>query len=185
MKVPMITPRELDDLRRAGLPIDLIDVRTHAEFRGAHAEGARAVSPAGLDPRSISEARRGSPTEPIYLICRSGTRSRLAAEGLLQSGAVDIVSVEGGLLAWERAGLPVERGNPAMSLERQVRIAAGSLVVLGSILGAFVNPGYLALTGFVGAGLIFAGITDTCGMGQVLARMPWNGVGTEVPKRRP
>ena len=84
------------------------------------------------------------------------------------------VNVEGGTLAWEQAGLPVVRGKKAMSLERQVRIAAGSLVVLGTALGAFVHPGFLGLSAFVGAGLVFAGVTDTCGMGMVLARMPWN-----------
>ena len=66
------------------------------------------------------------------------------------------------------------RGRKAISLERQVRIAAGSLVVLGTALGAFVHPGFLALSAFVGAGLVFAGVTDTCGMGMMLARMPWN-----------
>jgi hypothetical protein len=67
-----------------------------------------------------------------------------------------------------------------MSLERQVRIAAGSLVVLGTVLGAFVHPAFLGLPAFVGAGLIFAGVTDTCGMGMLLARMPWNRAGEGV-----
>src|SRR5271157_3127554 len=88
----------------------------------------------------------------------------------------NVVNVEGGTLEWERAGLPVVRGKKTVSLERQVRIAAGSLVVLGTGLGAFVHPGFLALSAFVGAGLVFAGITDTCGMGMLLARMPWNRV---------
>jgi hypothetical protein len=72
------------------------------------------------------------------------------------------------------AGLPVFRGKKAVSLERQVRIAAGSLVLLGSALGCFVDPAFIGLSAFIGAGLIFAGITDTCGMGIILARMPWN-----------
>ncbi len=87
-----------------------------------------------------------------------------------------MVNVEGGTQAWDQAGLPVVRGQQAMSLERQVRIAAGSLVVLGSALGAFVSPYWIGLAAFVGAGLVFAGITDTCGMGMLLARMPWNKV---------
>ena len=72
------------------------------------------------------------------------------------------------------AGLPVVRGKKAISLERQVRIAAGSLVVVGALLGWSVHPAFVGLSAFVGAGLVFAGITDTCGMGMILARMPWN-----------
>jgi Protein of unknown function (DUF2892) len=87
-----------------------------------------------------------------------------------------VVNVEGGMLACIEAGLQVVRGKKAISLERQVRIAAGLLVVLGSLLGWFVHPAFIGLSAFVGAGLLFAGITDTCGMGMLLARMPWNQV---------
>ena len=122
------------------------------------------------------EARNGTKDDPLYMICRSGSRGRQACEKFLAAGYHNVVNVEGGTLAWERAGLPVVRGKKAISLERQVRIAAGSLVVLGTALGAFVHPGFLGLAAFVGAGLVFAGITDTCGMGMLLARMPWNRV---------
>ena len=90
------------------------------------------------------------------------------------AGVENLFSVEGGTLAWEKAGLPVVRGREVISLERQVRIAAGLLVVLGVMLGWLVHPGFLALSAFVGAGLVFAGLTDTCGMGLMLAKMPWN-----------
>jgi len=86
------------------------------------------------------------------------------------------VNVEGGTLAWDQAGLPVTRGKKMMSLERQVRIAAGSLVLIGVVLAWMVHPYLIRLSAFVGAGLVFAGITDTCGMGMLLARMPWNQV---------
>jgi len=79
-------------------------------------------------------------------------------------------------MACVEAGLPVVRGKKAISLERQVRIAAGSLVLLGAVLGSFVHPAFIGLSAFVGAGLAFSGITDTCGMGMILARMPWNQV---------
>jgi len=79
----------------------------------------------------------------------------------------------GGVQAWEAEGLPLNRGRKMMSLERQVRIAAGALVFTGALLGYFVNPAWIALSGFVGAGLVFAGITDTCGIGMLMARMPW------------
>jgi hypothetical protein len=77
-------------------------------------------------------------------------------------------------LACQTVGLPLAQGKKAISLERQVRIAAGSLVLLGLVLGWLVHPYFLGLSAFVGAGLFFAGVTDTCGMGMLLARMPWN-----------
>ena len=176
MSVPTITPRELEELRRRGEPVDLIDVRTPVEYREVHAEPARLVPLDALDPRALLEARNGLRDEPLYLICRSGSRGRQACEKLLAAGFTHVINVEGGTLAWEQAGLPVVRGKKAISLERQVRIAAGALVVLGTALGAFVHPAFLGLSAFVGAGLVFAGVTDTCGMGMLLARMPWNQV---------
>ena len=92
------------------------------------------------------------------------------------------MSVEGGTKACEGIGLPFVRGQKAISLERQVRITAGSIVLVGVILGFLVHPAFFGLSGFIGAGLVFAGITDTCGMGMMLSKMPWNQVKT-VPKR--
>lgn len=177
MSVRTITPTELDELCRRGQPVELIDVRTPAEYREVHAEFARSVPLDSLDPRAVMEARNGSGQEPLYTICRSGSRGRQACEKFLASGYANLVNVEGGTLAWEQAGLPVVRGKKAISLERQVRIAAGSLVLLGTALGAFVHPAFLGLAAFVGAGLVFAGVTDTCGLGMLLARMPWNQAG--------
>ena len=112
----------------------------------------------------------------MYVICRSGSRGRQACEKFLAAGFTDVANVEGGTQACVEAGLPVVRGKKAISLERQVRIAAGSLVLLGVLLGWLVHPAFLGLSAFVGAGLVFAGVTDTCGMGMMLARMPWNQV---------
>ena len=120
-------------------------------------------------------ANRSACCEPVYLICRSGSRGKQACEKLLSAGYENVVNVEGGTLAWEKAGLPVRRGKKVISLERQVRIAAGSLVLLGSLLG-LLSPWFFALPAFVGAGLVFSGVTDTCGMGLLLAKMPWNRV---------
>jgi rhodanese-related sulfurtransferase len=177
MSVRTITPTELDELCRRGQSVELIDVRTPAEYREVHAEFARSVPLDLLDPRAVMEARNGSGHEPLYTICRSGSRGRQACEKFLASGYANLVNVEGGTLAWEQAGLPVVRGKKTISLERQVRIAAGSLVLLGTALGAFVHPAFLGLAAFVGAGLVFAGATDTCGLGMLLARMPWNQAG--------
>lgn len=180
MSVATITPRELEERRRQGRPVELIDVRTPVEYREVHAEPARLVPLDALDPRAVMDARNGARDEPLYTICRSGSRGRQACEKFLAAGFTNVVNVEGGTQAWEQAGLPVVRGKKSISLERQVRIAAGSLVALGTALGAFVHPGFLVLPGFVGAGLIFSGVTDTCGMGLLLARMPWNRVEPEA-----
>ncbi|MEM9380701.1 MAG: rhodanese-like domain-containing protein [Planctomycetota bacterium] len=159
----------------------VVDVRTPAEFRALHIAGALNVplpDVDGLAPqlRERAEGRR------VVLVCRTGQRAEKALEALRGAGAagIDLEVLEGGLVRWEDDGRPVRRGRAAMSLERQVRIAAGSLVVLGVALGVLVHPGFLGLAEFVGAGLVFAGVTDTCGMGMILARMPWNRVGPGV-----
>jgi rhodanese-related sulfurtransferase len=130
-----------------------------------------------LDATQFASGRNGS-GQPLYVICRSGSRGQQACEKFLAAGYTNVVNVEGGTQAWDQAGLPIVRGKKAISLERQVRIAAGSLVLIGSVLGAFVSPYWIGLVAFVGAGLAFSGITDTCGMGMLLSRMPWN----QVPK---
>jgi rhodanese-related sulfurtransferase len=177
MNTTTVTPKELYDRVKAGQQIELIDVRTPAEFREVHVDFARNVPLDQLDERAIASTRNGS-NEPLYVICRSGSRARQACEKLAKAGLVQIVNVEGGTQAWDQAGLPVVRGKKAISLERQVRIAAGTLVLVSSVLGVIAHPYWIGLAAFVGAGLVFAGVTDTCGMAMLLARMPWNQVGT-------
>lgn len=174
MSILTISPSDLGELCRGGKQIDLIDVRTPAEYRELHAVPARNTPLDRLDPAGLMKARNGATDEPLYVICRSGSRGQKACERFLQAGYVNVINVAGGTLAWESCGLPVVRGEKTISLERQVRIAAGSLVCLGALLGWLVHPALIALSAFVGAGLVFAGITDTCGMGLLLARMPWN-----------
>lgn len=166
---------DLNKLCQSDTTIELIDVRTPVEFREVHSQYARNVPLDSLNPKAVMEARK-NPSDPLYVICRSGSRSTKACDAFLASGYDNIVNVEGGTQAWDAAGLPVVRGRKAISLERQVRIAAGSLVVLGVALGVFVHPYFLGISAFVGAGLVFAGVTDTCGMGMMLAKMPWNQV---------
>ena len=174
MAISVITPSALVELFRNGKQIDLIDVRTPVEYQELHAVPARNVPLDQLDPNALMQARQGSTDEPLYVICRSGSRGQQACERFLQAGYPNVINVEGGTLAWESCGLPVVRGKKIISLERQVRIAAGSFVCLGALLGWLVHPAFIALSALVGAGLVFAGITDTCGMGLLLARMPWN-----------
>ena len=122
--------------------------------------------------------------QPIFVLCRSGSRAKQAAEKLEKDGFRECHVVEGGTLAWAEAGLPVNRGtSKVMSLERQVRIAAGAIVLCGVLLAHFVNPALMWLSGFVGAGLIFAGITDTCAMGMLISKLPWNQRGGSCPAK--
>lgn len=175
MSVTTISPSALQDRIQSGEPVDLIDVRTPVEFREVHVTIARNVPLDQLDANAIRESRAAK-KEPLYVICKSGSRGRQACEKLVAAGCSNVVNVDGGTAAWDAAGFPVLRGKKAMSLERQVRIAAGSLVLGGVVLSRFVHPWFMGLSGFVGAGLIFAGVTDTCGMAMLLARMPWNRV---------
>jgi rhodanese-related sulfurtransferase len=172
--ITTISVGKLAELCGSGKKIDLIDVRTPVEYREVHLEAARNVPLNALDPVALMQTRIGLSNDPLYFICRSGGRGQQACEQLLMAGFSNVVNVEGGTTACVESGLPVVRGRKAISLERQVRIAAGSLVLLGAALSWFVHPAFLGLSAFVGAGLVFAGITDTCGMGMVLARMPWN-----------
>ena len=169
-----ITPRELAERLQRGERINLIDVRTPVEYREVHAEIARNVP---LDQLNPTDVLAGHDTEePLYVICRSGNRASKACEAIAAAGFHNVVNIEGGTQAWDAAELPVVRGKKAISLERQVRIVAGLLVLTGALLGYFVNINFIWLSAFIGAGLTFAGITDTCGMGMMLAKMPWNQV---------
>ncbi len=172
--VDTISPAALAEIRRRGESFDLLDVRTPAEYGEAHVDGARNIPLDRLDPKAIVAERTGQPGT-LYVVCKSGGRSRQACEKLLAAGLTAVASVEGGTSACEAAGLRLIRGRKAMSLERQVRICAGALVVLGVALAWFTQiQAWTLLSGFIGAGLVFAGITDTCGMAMMLAKMPWN-----------
>jgi rhodanese-related sulfurtransferase len=173
MSIPTISPEQLAGLCRQRPKINLIDVRTPAEFRAVHLEAARNVPLDSLDPAALIREVATSGNDPLYLICASGTRGRQACEQLVMAGANNVMNVEGGTIACVKVGLPVIRGQKRVSLERQVRMTGGSLVLVGTLLG-LVHPAFLVVPGFIGAGLLFSGITDTCGMAVILARMPWN-----------
>lgn len=172
---PTISCEELQKLAASETAVDVIDVRTPVEFRAVHCTHARNVPLDTLKPESVI-AERADADQPLYVICKSGARAEKACAAFIAAGFNNVVNVEGGTDAWAAAGLPVVRGKKAVSLERQVRIAAGSLVLTGSLAGYFGPDYWIGLAAFVGAGLIFAGITDTCGMGMLLAKMPWNQV---------
>jgi rhodanese-related sulfurtransferase len=180
-EIATISAKRLAELGGQG-SVDLIDVRTPVEFREVRAVIARNVPLDSLDPHAVMKERIGTSKDPLYVICQSGSRGAKACEQFTNAGYTNVVNVEGGTQAWDEAGLPVVRGKKTISLERQVRIAAGLLVLLGAVLGFFVHPYFVGLSAFVGAGLMFAGITDTCGMGMMLARMPWNHVPSHSEK---
>ncbi|MCC6425096.1 MAG: rhodanese-like domain-containing protein [Phycisphaerales bacterium] len=170
MNVQKISPQEAQRMKESGQSVRIIDVRTPAEYAHVHAQGADLIPLDQLDPQAAS--MNG---ERLLLICQSGARATKGCEKLLSAGCREVYCIEGGTAAWQQAGLPVVRGqSKVISLERQVRIGAGLLVLIGLGLAWLIHPAFAGLSAFVGAGLIFAGLTDWCGMGMILAKMPWN-----------
>lgn len=180
MKFATISPKELHEKQSKGESVELIDVRTPIEFREVHARLARNVPFDRLNPNEIAAGKNGAVDLPLYVICKRGSRGAKAAQALVDAGHCNVVNVEGGTEAWADLGLPVNRGKKAMSLERQVRLAAGFIVLVGALLGIFVHPYFAGIAAFVGAGLMFAAITDTCAMGMLIAKMPWNQVSCDA-----
>jgi len=166
----VLTPAELRDRLDRGDAVELLDVRETPEFAAKRIAGARLL-PLGELERHRFELDRA---RPVVCVCRSGKRSARAAEKLIALGFTDVYQLDGGLLAWEQAGLPLEKDTHApWALERQVRFMAGLLVLAG--LGmSLVWRAAIGLSWLVGAGLVFAALTDWCGMGLLLAKMPWN-----------
>lgn len=169
--IARITPQRAMEIASGNSQSIILDVRTPSEFSSRRAIGARNIPLDSLDASTVNLPHEAK----ILLLCEKGGRAALAASKLREHGFTDLHVVEGGTEAWAKEGLPVEgTGRQVISIERQVRIGAGSLVLSGVILGFLVNPYFFALSAFVGAGLVFAGITDWCGMGLLLARAPWN-----------
>jgi rhodanese-related sulfurtransferase len=151
--------------------VRVIDVREPMEYASGHIAGSLNVPLARITEADL-------PSGPLVLVCHSGNRSSQALSRLLQNGHPHpLADLEGGIPAWQQAGQPLRKlKNAPLPLMRQVQIAAGSLVLLGVILSQVVAPGWIWLSGFVGAGLVFAGVSGFCGMARLLAVMPWNRV---------
>lgn len=154
----------------------VLDVRTAPEHAQAALDMPHCHVPLDqLDVAAFVKERGIAPDQTVYLLCRAGGRAARAADAFVAAGYPNVRVIDGGIIGCAQMGMPVISGCPrVMSLERQVRILAGALVVVGVLLGALVHPGFYGLSAFIGAGLVFAGVTDTCGMGLLLARMPWN-----------
>jgi len=173
---PVLRADELEALLREEPGVRLLDVRTPGEYEAAHLRGSYNVPLDTLGEHA--EEIRAHVDEPVVLVCQTGGRARRAEEALRSAGMPNLHVLEGGVSGWISSGRGVNRGAERMSLERQVRIAAGSLVATGAALALLVSPLWALLPLGVGSGLVFAGVTDTCMMGMLLARLPHNRAAT-------
>jgi rhodanese-related sulfurtransferase len=175
MAVKTIDVAELAALMRSDAGIELIDVRTPAEYETVHAVGARLSPLDRLDAAQVMATRNGKADSTLYVICKAGGRSAKACELFMEKGYQNVVSVTGGTDAWVAAGLPAEKGGRnVLPLDRQIQMTAGLICLTGVTLGAFVNPWWYLLCAMVACGLTMAGLTGFCPMAIVMARMPWN-----------
>lgn len=169
----VIDPSSLYSMFQNGQKVCLIDVRTPAEYREAHVEFAECLPLDKLTSEAIQ--KKGVNRSPLYVICKSGSRARNACMKLIENGIENVAMLDGGTDAWISAGLPVVRGEKkAMPIERQVRLIIGIIIMIGSLLTAFVHPFYIGIPLFMSAGLIFSAITDFCGFALILGKCPWN-----------
>ena len=149
----------------------LLDVRTDVEFSEQHVPGSRHIP---LDELDL-ECSRLDPSSPLALLCLGGKRATKAAEILSEKGFQDLTVIEGGLTAWNEAGLPLEKSSRnTLPLMRQVQLVIGLLALAGSLLAIFLNPLFAILPAFLGAGLTMAGATGWCGLAVLMSKMPWN-----------
>ena len=151
--------------------IHLVDVREQVEFASERVSGAKLIPLGDLEERHEELDH----SKPVYVMCRTGRRSSEAQRRLKSLGFTTVVNVVGGMEAWKKEQLPIERDeHTPWSIERQVRFTAGVLVLVGVLLSLFVHPYFVAISGLIGFGLAFTATIDWCGMGLLIAKMPWN-----------
>ncbi|MFB7915830.1 rhodanese-like domain-containing protein [Streptomyces sp. NPDC056061] len=166
-----IAPAVLHRLLQEGRAPRLLDVRTPGEFRTMHIPGSCNVPLATL--REHRAKLLAHLDEDVVLVCRSGTRAGQAAKILAEAGLTGLPVLDGGIVAWETAGAPVDRGTERWDMERQVRLVAGSIVLTTSLVGVLV-PGVHLIGTAVGAGLTYAALSNSCAMGVMLSKLPYN-----------
>ncbi len=178
MSVQNVSASEFAQKMHQNEDLLVVDLRTSAEVATECLENCLHLPVQEITPERLQKQMRDkgiAANTPVYLLCQSGKRATMAVEKLASCSDLSLVVLDGGLNAIKAQGTPLQRGTRnVMSLERQVRLTTGLLVVLGVALGFTVHSGFYLLSAFVGAGLVFAGITDTCAMAMILARMPWN-----------
>lgn len=164
-----INVTELHQLMQAN-KVELIDVREEFEYKAVNIAGAHLIPLATINASKLPKTDK-----PIVIHCKLGGRSTKACQQLLaEDPSLNLASLDGGITAWESAGLPVNKQSLTIPVERQTQIAIGLIILLGSMLGYTVHQNYFFIPTFMGAGLIFAGISGFCGMAKVIAKMPWN-----------
>lgn len=147
-----------------------IDVRTPGEYKGSHINGVQNIPLSDID----KQGQRLSQYEEIYVSCHNGMRTKQAVKKL-QAQGLNAIPVDGGIVAWRKAGFPLAEGKGgAISVMRQVQIIFGVLALSGLLLSQFVHPAFIGFTYFVGIGLLIAGSTGWCGFAMVLDKLPWN-----------
>lgn len=155
----------------------ILDVRTAAEVKAAGLPDCLHIPLHELTAERLQSeiAAKGKNGAQIFLLCQAGRRAEMAAEQLQGKLNAELIIIEGGMNAVKQSNIPLAiQGTKVIPLERQVRVVAGLLIIIGAVLGTWVNPGFYGLCAFVGAGLTFAGITDICPMGMLMAKAPWN-----------
>ncbi len=169
MTSKVLTPQAAQELLAQGAV--LVDIRGADEYAREHIAAARHMPMEQLSSQGMPK----NDANAVIFHCRSGNRTVMNAQVLDNCASCEVYILEGGLDGWKKAGLPVVKDSKQpLELQRQVQIGAGSMILLGVILGTTVAPGWYALSGFVGAGLIMAGVTGFCGLARVLMKMPWN-----------
>lgn len=172
--MPRIDTASARSLLAANPDVLVVDVRTPAEYDSAHIDGAINLPLDQVDAhlRRIVTDAGGT----MVLICQSGSRAERARQALAEAGLTDLAVLDGGMNSWIASGAPVIRGRPRWALERQVRLVAGT-IVLTSVVASLWAPGAAIVAGLVGGGLAVAALTDTCAMGMLLAKLPYNRAG--------
>lgn len=167
----LVSPRDVSLLVQKDPQARFLDVRSALEFSQAHIKGSINVP---IDMLAVKIPELSQSKLNYIVLCRTGSRSSMAADMLIQAGIHNVKVMDGGLTRWQKEGLPVIKGEGGMSLERQIRLIAGSLVLLGIILSLTLNGMFIFISVFVSCGLIFAGLTDNCLMGMLLMKLPYN-----------
>lgn len=165
-----MTPAGAEKLLRDG-KARMLDVRSTGEYGSIHIPGAVNIP---LDQIAERSSQIAAVDDPLIIVCRSGARARKAHETLRAHGMKNIHILDGGILAWEAAALPLKRGSAVWDLERQVRFAVGLIVALSVTAGYLLHGAFFAFAGAVGLGLLFAAVTNTCILGMALLRLPYN-----------
>jgi glyoxylase-like metal-dependent hydrolase (beta-lactamase superfamily II)/rhodanese-related sulfurtransferase len=171
LSLEMISPEDASKLANKDAQVKFLDVRSVLEFSQTHIKDSINVP---IDMLAVRIGELNQANRAYIVLCRTGNRSPMAADMLMQSGIHAVKVMDGGITRWQKERLPVIKGEGGISLERQVRVMAGSIVLFGIILSWFAHPWFICISIFVCCGLIYAGLTDNCMMGMLLMKLPYN-----------